>query len=185
MRLISTRATRYDGIMKRLILVAVVLTAAASVHSTRGSQGSPPSLSGVWHGQYFYPERDDKGQAFPKRAPVQFGARIVEDGGRFTGDIVEPNTFGEDTSSHLRADIVEGRVSPDGGVRFTKRYDGTAGVGHDVGYSGRLIDDGVSIKGRWETGGVTGAFVMGRVRTRRPQGEESAVGRELQPGGRD
>jgi len=89
------------------------------------------NLSGLWMGSYSY-----LGGAGPT---TPFIAKIVDDSGALSGEVVEPNTVG--FSSEALQAIVSG--SRDGhAVDFTKVYDGASDAAHAVDYVGRVSADG-------------------------------------------
>jgi hypothetical protein len=116
----------------------------------------PALLSGTWSGTYLYARRGESSSS-----SVAFFADLAFDGKRLTGSMIEPNTFGDDTSGELKARL-EGSIDDGGVVRFTKSYDGTAGVGHRVDYVGRLDVAAQRIEGTWSLDGESGRFVMMR-----------------------
>lgn len=112
---------------------------------TGGDVGSAADrdLTGIWSGQYSYP--DGSG-----REAVQFRLFITHDGERLAGAVMERNTFGNGEERWLHAAIVDGAFDPvEGALTFTKRYDGTDDVDHDVAYTGRIPDDGEAAEGTW------------------------------------
>ena len=111
------------------------------------SQDVTGYLSGRWAGRYFY--RNDV-------TGVPFEMNLVMSQGRIAGSVVEPNTFGDETSKNLYADF-NGRIIGDS-VRWIKQYDGTAGVNHAVQYEGVLDRAANRISGHWTTGGNVGDF---------------------------
>ncbi len=104
--------------------------------------GSGP-VAGLWTGQYHYPEGID-------REPVRFSLYLVQHGHRIAGFIKEAKTFGEGKDPWLHATI-RGKFSPETGeISWLKTYDGTGKIWHDVDYSGRLVDAGRAVQGRWD-----------------------------------
>jgi hypothetical protein len=112
-------------------------------------------LTGVWEGRYEYPAETGQG-------PVTFTLVLIQDGGRVTGMIREPNTFGERPDPWLHATF-DGRYSSRE-LSFTKTYDGTAGASHDVEYKGQITADGDSVeRGTWTIpGSLSGTFMLRR-----------------------
>lgn len=114
------------------------------------------NLSGFWTGVYDYP--DDS-------PPTSFNATIVDRGGSFYGEIVEPNEhayFETDELAELVADI---NGFYDGGIiKFFKKYMPLASKYRDyVEYVGTINDDFTKIEGRWVIpGDWFGKFVMNR-----------------------
>ena len=113
-------------------------------------------LSGVWSGEYRYPE--GSGQR-----PVPFTAFVIQEGGRVRAMIREANTFGDASSPWLHADA-DGRYDEaTRTLRFTKSYDGTGGARHDVAYKGTVASDSAQVlEGTWDIDGLVGAFSMKR-----------------------
>ena len=120
------------------------------------SSKTAAGLSGIWTGEYKYPE--GTGQR-----PVAFTAYLFQDGDRIKAMIKEANTFGDQQSPWLHA-TAEGRYDEaTRTLRFIKTYDGTAGVSHDVAYSGIVASEGArSMEGTWDISGLKGAFTMRR-----------------------
>ena len=115
----------------------------------------PALLTGTWAGTYLYAVA--RGGA----ASVAFFADLAFEGPKLSGSMIEPNTFGDDSSGELKATLA-GSIDEHGVVRFTKSYDGTAGVDHRVDYLGRLDVAGQRIEGTWTIDGASGRFVMTR-----------------------
>lgn len=113
----------------------------------------PALLTGTWSGTYIY------GVAKGGAASVAFFADLAFEGAKLTGSIIEPNTFGDEDEGELKATLV-GSIDDAGVVRFTKTYDGSAGVRHVVDYVGRLDVAAKRIEGTWTTSGGSGRFVM-------------------------
>ncbi|MDP6391191.1 MAG: caspase family protein [Alphaproteobacteria bacterium] len=111
------------------------------------------SLSRSWSGRYFYGKNN--------RQSVPFELDLKQEGTTITGRITEPRTFGNPTSNELYATIF-GSIESDGSVRFTKTYDGTAGVSHSVEYVGLLQGSGErrEISGTWRIKRTSGPFTM-------------------------
>lgn len=104
--------------------------------------GSGP-VAGLWTGQFHYPEGVD-------RDPVRFSMYVVHHGNRVAGFIKESKTFGEGEDPWLHASV-HGKISPETGeVSWLKSYDGTGKIWHDVEYTGRFVEAGQAINGRWE-----------------------------------
>ncbi|MBC8073902.1 MAG: hypothetical protein IAG13_36625, partial [Deltaproteobacteria bacterium] len=139
------------------------VTADARTRTEAAAATTPPSqplgavdpalLSGTWTGTYLYSHRGDSSAA------VAFFADLAFDGPRLRGSIIEPNSFGDDSSGELKATLA-GSIDEHGIVRFTKSYDGTAGVDHRVDYIGRLDVAAQRIEGTWSIADDTGRFVM-------------------------
>ncbi|MDD3444870.1 MAG: hypothetical protein PHS60_05635 [Zavarzinia sp.] len=111
-----------------------------------------PDLAGVWRGSYAY--------ADPGRPPVAFTLTLQDRQGALSGEIVEPNTFGDPNAAMLKA-RVRGRVDGNS-VKFVKFYDGTGGVDHGVEYEGFVSPDGRQIDGQWYIGDTFGSFSLSR-----------------------
>lgn len=111
-------------------------------------------ITGEWHGTFAYPR--DYGPATP------FLAKIEEQGGVFSGSIVEPDIF-HDTGATLEARMSGHR---DGrSIDFTKSYLGQRyGYENPVDYVGQLSVDGLSIVGVWSLLEHNGTFEMHRDR---------------------
>ncbi len=113
------------------------------------------SLTGVWHGQYGYPDR-------AKLPETPFTAVVLDSGGYLSGTIHE-TLYGWRGSREANAAIT-GSVSGDA-VSFVKSYDGTNGVKHTVHYEGHLSGARDEIEGRWHIqGDWSGRFLMIRRR---------------------
>lgn len=122
--------------LRALALLLVLPTAVSAADE---------ALTGIWNGVYSYPQE-------AKRKPVLFRLYVVQDGERLLGGIMERNTFdvgeAEGEEHWLHGILVNGRYdAATGAVTFTKRYDGTDGVDHDVAYTGELDD--ASVSGTW------------------------------------
>jgi len=119
----------------------------------------PGALSGTWSGVFLYSPRNPAGGP----AAVSFFAELILDANGLRGSVSEPNSFDDDDGSELRASVV-GVIEADGAVRFTKQYDGTAGIAHVVEFVGWLDLAAARIEGTWSTSGASGRFVMKRDR---------------------
>lgn len=111
------------------------------------------NLSGLWEGQYKYPNS--------WQSPVSFDADISDGGGTFSGIISEPNTFDAE-AGHLLTAAMAGQVSGDK-VSFTKTYVGEGRAHHSVTYEGLLSDKGNRVTGHWTAGFMKGRFEMNRL----------------------
>jgi hypothetical protein len=109
------------------------------------------NISGLWMGSFSYPR--NLGPTTP------FLARIVDDDGRLSGDILEPNTIGP-SSGQLQSFLSGRRQSSS--VDFVKAYDGASDAAHAVDYVGRLSGDGTMITGVWSLADLDGPFEMYR-----------------------
>ena len=119
------------------------------------------NLTGLWEGQYKYPNS--------WQPVVSFDADISDNSGVLSGIISEPNTFDPD-AGHLLTSAIAGSVRGDQ-VEFIKTYVGEGYAHHSLNYSGFLSDKGLRISGRWVTadGSFSGRFEM----TRLSSGEEA------------
>jgi hypothetical protein len=126
----------------------------ASKGASSASCCSAGALSGIWTGEYRYPES-------MSQRPVTFTVFLFQDGDRVTAMIKEPNTFGDHTSPWLHA-TADGRFDKETKtLSFTKSYDGTAGQSHDVVYKGALSSGATeSVSGNWDISGLEGTFTM-------------------------
>jgi hypothetical protein len=111
------------------------------------------SISGIWVGEFAYP--DGLGPKTP------FTAQIEDSNGTLRGFILEPNLIGS-LSEELGATI-QG-LRQDSVVDFVKTYDGASDAAHSVDYVGRLSDDGTTISGVWSFEAFDGTFAMQRQR---------------------
>ncbi|MES1203304.1 MAG: hypothetical protein ABUS57_17850 [Pseudomonadota bacterium] len=136
--------------MCKVVLVASMLCLALmGVAPVAFAQGAGQGLNGVWLGYYAYSDgRPDR---------VQFQLKASRTGATFTATTIEPNTFGTKDALFLTADVA-GTVSADGGVRFSKTYDGTGGQTHSVQYSGAFDAARRCISGNWRINTTTGPF---------------------------
>jgi hypothetical protein len=137
---------------------------ASFTHATRSLRRVKKfdSLSGLWTGAYRYRW---------SRGDVPFNARLEESGETLTGEIDEPNTFGDPSSTRLFASVRGSRQGAQ--VSFIKRYDGSGGRSHTVGYEGSVNADFTRIEGGWSLAGDSGAFFMERA----DAGAEAAASR--------
>jgi hypothetical protein len=99
------------------------------------------SIAGAWAGVYHYPD-----DALP---PVRFNFKIEQQGDKITGKMKEPNTFGDPNEEFLYANARGSLDKAKRTVTYTKTYDGTGGISHDVEYSGKVSDNGMRIEGMW------------------------------------
>ncbi len=100
------------------------------------------SVVGVWAGEFQYP--DDV-----QMPPVKFWMIVACFGKGVTGLVKEPNTFGEGDDPWLHA-LLKGHIDGETGrMTFTKTYDGTSGVDHEVKYEGRLSESATKLSGEW------------------------------------
>lgn len=108
-----------------------------------------PEITGRWAGSYYYSDG---------RSPVEFSVQINEADGVVSGLMREPNTFGSVGNTHLYADIKGSLTGRN--LTYVKTYDGSGGQSHSVTYAGLVSDDGSSIEGSWNIGGLTGKFFI-------------------------
>ena len=111
-------------------------------------ENTAESLTGVWHGRYFYP-RDLE--------PVSFVATLIETATRLTGAVHEP-------APSLDGSIVYATILGDRAgtiVTFVKTYDNVKRNPHAVEYDGVLNGDATEIEGTWRIRGYwSGTFLM-------------------------
>lgn len=108
----------------------------------------PLDMTGLWTGQYWYPE--------PWEPPMAFVATISDNAGSLSGTTTEASDIfiGVDE----RADIRGTRSGTS--VSFYKYYDGTGAYGHSVTYDGVLSADGQQVEGQWSLDDYSGSFIM-------------------------
>ncbi len=135
--------------LSSLALIMVLLGAPAVAADDEKKEAN---LTGLWSGSYAYP-------AEAMQADVAFTAVILHSGKEITGFIREANTFGASDDPWLHA-LVKGTVDPETGkITFTKTYDGTSDVKHDVTYSAKLSKDGAKFEeGAWNILDYAGTF---------------------------
>jgi hypothetical protein len=161
-------AVRYCAIVVVSVCAAIgaadqsfsVRTSPRAVHARRVKKYD--SLTGLWTGAYTYPWAE---------AAVPFNARLEETGESLTGEIDEPNTFADPSAARLFASVRGARQGMN--VSFIKRYDGSAGQKHTIGYEGQVNADFTRIDGRWSLPDTSGSFFMERA----DAGAEAAVSR--------
>jgi hypothetical protein len=113
-------------------------------------------VTGVWTGKYEYPG------GF--QAPVEFTVIFLQKGDELLGHIKETNTFGKQPEPLLHSSLKGHLNKETRELKFTKTYDGTAGVSHSVEYSGRLSEDGNTLDaGSWNLGGIGGTYLLAKV----------------------
>ncbi len=140
----ALRAYSWDTFHSKKISARTIL----SICEFADSRDVSESLSGTWKGRYFYP------RAVNGITSVKFSMNLVLSQARISGSVIEPNTFGQRTSKKLFANF-SGTIYGNK-ISWTKKYDGTAGVGHSVKYSGtidrrnRRIDGTWKIKSNWK-----------------------------------
>ncbi len=133
-------------VLKALAVAGMLAFAPAAM-----AQSQTVDLSGVWQGAFW----SGDGQATSFQITIDDGAP----GDNFSASVVEPNTFGNDTSRFLQG-TVQGTVS-DGRLSMLKTYDGTGGVSHAVAYNGVVLSDR-RIVGIWNVQGGSGQFEIVR-----------------------
>lgn len=114
------------------------------------------AIAGLWHGTYAYPE----GSLMPETA---FTLVLFQDGKELSGFLHEPNTFSGTPAPFLHATL-KGSWNPETRTfQFTKTYDGTSSVTHDVEYKGAFSEDGTKVDvGTWSLAILDGTFKMKR-----------------------
>lgn len=142
--------------IKSILMLSLALVPMSRAAETDAAAG----IDGKWMGRYSYAKRPAASEK-PAKKPVPFEMELTASGDGFTAVITEPNTFGDKTSTSLRA-TAEGSVKPDGTVEFVKTYDGTGGVSHEVRYSGAMKREGghLIVRGYWTVGKTSGEFKM-------------------------
>ncbi len=123
------------------------------IRGRKRGKGKALSVAGGWSGEYGYEPPSDQ-------LNVPFNALFADLDGKITGEIDEPNTFGDALAGRLRAKV-EGRRAGHA-VQFKKSYDGQGGVRHVVLYQGEANEDFTRIDGVWSVGEVHGPFYMTR-----------------------
>lgn len=109
------------------------------------------SLSGNWVGKYRYPK------PLNGVSEVNFEMNLILSQSRISGFVAEPNTFGDQSASHLYANF-NGTIQGSD-ISWKKTYDGTGGVSHTVNYNGKIDRENAEIKGKWSIpGGWSGPF---------------------------
>jgi hypothetical protein len=111
---------------------------------------SIPSLTGIWHGLYSYPQH---------LQPVYFVATLISHGSGFSGSTHEA-LDGTQGSALTAFASVDGAVHGLG-VAFEKTYDGSQGWIHAVHYEGVLNSGHDEVEGTWTLpGNWSGRFLM-------------------------
>jgi hypothetical protein len=146
---------------KQLSVALLVFAAAISLGNSAvpDRQETRAKVTGIWSGTYHYPE--GSGQE-----SVNFKVVMIQDGDKVAGFMKETNTFGNQTEPWLQA-LLKGRFEEKdkkGTLTFTKTYDGTAGVSHDVEYTGTLSEDAAKVEGTWSIGDFSGRFTLEKQR---------------------
>jgi len=158
----SSRLIRRSAFAAPLVIGLAAFAVASETPKDETKNASSAStcqcgpLSGIWTGEYRYPES-------MSQRPVTFTVFLFQDGDRITAEIKEPNSFGDQTSPWLHA-TADGRYDKETKtLSFAKSYDGTAGVSHDVAYKGTLSEGAThAVSGNWDIGGLQGSFTMKR-----------------------
>lgn len=109
-------------------------------------------VSGIWQGVYFY--------SVPGMDPVQFMARIEQNGTILGGSIREPNTFAKADTYELLS-ILDGYIAGPI-IAFGKSYLEGENAAHTVHYVGLVNKKADFINGDWNIGNWTGRFEMRR-----------------------
>lgn len=144
------RPMRRDVLLSRVVLIALLWSAGGA------AAADTPSLTGIWQGTYSYP-------AEMNMPPVDFTMIIVQEGKSVAGIVREKNTFGDAAEPWLHANLHGEFDATDRTLAFTKTYDGTANVGHDVKYTGKVTGDGAQItSGVWNLNGSEGTFRLNK-----------------------
>jgi len=145
-----------------LLVCGLILAHRVKPSAVRGEpiarterEASEDKLSGLWHGVYHNPEGSGL-------EPVKFQAVLTGDGKTVVGFMKEPNTFGNAGEPWLQAACKGQFDARTAKLTLTKTYDGSAGVSHDVQYTGDLSKDRTKIEGSWTIGDVGGRFVLER-----------------------
>ena len=146
-------------------IIACLLTLCTLAASGRADDDKKAeiALTGFWEGSYSY-AGDGTG-----RPDVAFTAVILQQGKDVTGFIREANTFGLTDDPWLHA-LLKGTVDPETRkLTFTKTYDGTSGVNHDVEYSVTLPAKADKVDGgTWTIGMFGGTFKLAKDATIKP-----------------
>jgi hypothetical protein len=141
-----------------LCLLFVFPALSLSQEGDKAKQKTPKRLTGLWKGTYKYPEDSDQ-------KPVHFQMVLIQEGDKVAGFIKEPNTFGKIAEEPwLHATFKGTYDAKEGKLTFTKTYDGTSGVDHEVEYTGKLSQDRKKVEGTWAIGDKGGAaFTLERL----------------------
>lgn len=139
-----TRSVRATGSSGRALAGVGVLVLLALCNAGHAQSGYGDSQ---WDGAYYYSDN---------RPPVPFKMQMQQNGGKVSGRISEPATFGDGSSPNLYANL--SGVVTGTSISFVKTYDGTGGQTHSVQYDGGISLDGLSVTGNWRVGNVAGTF---------------------------
>jgi hypothetical protein len=155
---LATKESQVVTTLKQVSLGLILLVVCPALRADAEKTSEAPqkaALMGLWEGEYSYPQDT-------MQEPVKFKLVLIQDGNTVAGFIKEPNTFGQRKEPHLHA-VFKGTFDPKTAkLTFTKTYDGTAGVEHDVEYSGDLSKDGKKVEGKWTLEGANGNFTLER-----------------------
>jgi hypothetical protein len=132
---------RYGACLVAAVVLLIGQAPGDSAPLVKVADAKELSIAGSWTGAYHYPD-----DALP---PVRFNFKIEQQADRVTGKMKEPNVFGDPNEEFLYANCRGTLDREKRTVTFTKTYDGTAGISHDVEYSGKLSDNGSRIEGTW------------------------------------
>lgn len=143
--------------MNRRGLSYVLAFVAGALVIPAPAMAEEQALTGSWHGTYAY--RAEEG-----RDPVDFTMIVIQEGKRLSGLLREKNTFGDPQEPWLHAAFQGDFDATSRTIKFVKTYDGTAGVKHEVRYSGRISSDRTQIvAGRWEIPeSIDGTFTLNK-----------------------
>jgi len=135
---------------------AIAAAACSLIGVSAFAQTSLADLDGHWRGFYTYSTQNLPG--------VEFDMTFQVRGDTCRGRIVEPNTFGDRSTSMLYANVecqlIVGKMPAR--LLFKKVYDGTGGQFHDVDYEGDISADRRTVTGGWRTGTQNGRFTLTR-----------------------
>jgi hypothetical protein len=108
------------------------------------------NITGMWLGEYSYPNNDA-----PRTA---FFAIINDDGGVLKGTTSERSEF---TLNDHEDAVIHGLRSGNN-VEFHKYYNGDGAYGHVVRYTGEICENSSAIYGNWSIDDYSGNFSMWR-----------------------
>lgn len=140
----------------RVSVVTALLLASSAVLGA-DEKKTEVVLTGLWNGSYSYAGDGTD------RPDVPFTAVIIQKGKEVTGFIREANTFGSTDDPWLHA-ALKGTIDAETRkLTFTKTYDGTSNVGHDVEYSATMAEKEEEVKeGVWKLGEAGGTFKLAK-----------------------
>jgi hypothetical protein len=141
-----------------LLLVFPVLSPGQEGEKGKGKAKAGKRITGVWRGTYHYPEGSEQ-------KPVNFHLVVIQQGDKVAGFIKEPNTFGKrNEEPWLHATFRGTFDEKEGKLSFTKTYDGTSGIEHDVAYEGKIGAGRKKVEGTWKIGDEAGGrFTLERL----------------------